>query len=103
MKKFNLHSHSTFCDGKSSLEQMVLSAIEKGLYCFGFSAHAPVPFDNTFALQYSDKEAYLCECARLKAAYADRIRIFSSLSGAQRESLKGQLSTGPSRLLGFES
>ncbi len=79
MRKFNLHSHSTFCDGKSSLEQMVLSAIDKGLYCFGFSAHAPVPFDNTFALQYSDKEAYLRECARLKAEYADRIRLFTSM------------------------
>ncbi len=79
MIKFNLHSHSTFCDGKSSLEEMVLSAIDKGLEVFGFSAHAPVPFDNTFALPIEDKRAYLQETCRLKAKYADRIRLYTSM------------------------
>ena len=79
MRKFNLHSHSSFCDGANSLEEMALSAIDKGLCCFGFSAHAPVPFENTFALQTHDVEAYLSEIRRLKEKYADKIRLYASM------------------------
>ena len=28
---FDLHMHTTFCDGKNTPEEMVLSAIDKGL------------------------------------------------------------------------
>lgn len=79
MKRFNLHSHSLFCDGKNSLEEMALAAIEKGLYCFGFSAHAPVRFENNFALKQENQEAYLQEARRLKEKYADKIRLFVSM------------------------
>ncbi|MDY4584249.1 MAG: histidinol-phosphatase [Candidatus Onthomorpha sp.] len=79
MKRFNLHSHSLFCDGKSSLEQMVCAAIEKGFYCFGFSAHAPVPFENNFALPFSDIQSYLDETHRLKEKYQSKIRLYTSM------------------------
>ena len=35
--KINLHSHTTFCDGKNSAEEMVVSAIDHGFDVFGFS------------------------------------------------------------------
>lgn len=79
MKKFNLHSHSSFCDGKNTLEEMALAAIDRGLCCFGFSAHAPVPFENTFALREQDVAAYLSEISRLKAKYADKIHLYASM------------------------
>src|SRR5574344_302112 len=79
MLKFNYHSHSTFCDGKSSMEEMVLSAIDKGLDYFGFSSHAPFPQENRFALSYSDIQEYLSTAKRLKAKYADKIRLFCSM------------------------
>lgn len=79
MKKFNLHSHSSFCDGTDTLEEMALSAMDKGLYCFGFSAHAPVPFENTFALQARNVDAYLSEIRRLKEKYADKIHLYASM------------------------
>ena len=82
MKRFKLHSHSWFCDGKNTLEEMVLAAIEKGLYCFGFSAHAPVPFENNFALKIEDQESYLQQTRSLKEKYADTDRktIYNSLN-----------------------
>lgn len=79
MLKFNYHSHSLFCDGKNTLEEMALSAIEKGLKYFGFSAHSPVPFENDFALQYHDIDNYLNEIKRLKEKYSDKIKLFSSM------------------------
>ncbi|MCK9163064.1 MAG: histidinol-phosphatase [Bacteroidales bacterium] len=79
MLKFNYHSHSTYCDGKNSLEEMAQSGIEKGLSYFGFSAHSPVPFDNDFGLQYSEIQNYLSETIRLKVKYEDKIKLFTSM------------------------
>lgn len=46
--KINLHSHTTFCDGKNSAEEMVVSAIDHGFDVFGFSGHSYTPFDESY-------------------------------------------------------
>ena len=45
MIRSTLHNHTTFCDGRSSPEEMVLAAVAAGLMDLGFSAHSPAPFD----------------------------------------------------------
>ena len=40
MRYSNLHTHSTYSDGKYSLEENVLSAIEKQMRSIGFSDHS---------------------------------------------------------------
>ena len=37
MIKTNYHTHTSFCDGKSTAEQMILSAIDKKFDILGFS------------------------------------------------------------------
>ena len=37
----NLHSHTTFCDGKNTPEEMVRAAIALGMDSLGFSGHMP--------------------------------------------------------------
>jgi histidinol-phosphatase (PHP family) len=39
MRPFSYHVHTEFCDGKSSAEEMVLSAIAAGFDSLGFSSH----------------------------------------------------------------
>ncbi len=39
MRPFSYHTHTEFCDGKSSAEEMVLSAIAAGFDSLGFSSH----------------------------------------------------------------
>ena len=34
--KANFHTHSKFCDGKNTAEEMVLAAIDKGFTVLGF-------------------------------------------------------------------
>jgi histidinol-phosphatase (PHP family) len=70
----NLHTHSTFCDGKNTPEEIVLSAIEKKFDSIGFSGHAYTPYDLRYCMK--DTEGYEKEILQLKEKYAKEIRIF---------------------------
>ncbi len=75
MFKTNYHSHSEFCDGTGKLEDYVKSAISKGFDVFGFSGHAPLPFENDWTMQKSVFNGYLNETRRLKEAYKNIINL----------------------------
>lgn len=77
---FNFHTHSFFCDGSADPERYVEAAIRAGFHSLGFSSHAPVPFNNGFAIQ--DKvilKNYLDSIIGLKLKYASRINIMLGL------------------------
>ena len=40
-----VHTHSDFCDGKNTMEEMAEAAYRAGIRCFGFSGHSFVPLD----------------------------------------------------------
>ena len=70
----NLHTHSVFCDGKNTLEEMVISAIEKGFCSLGFSGHAYTDFDLSYCM--TDTDGYINEVLRLKEKYKKDIQIY---------------------------
>lgn len=76
----NLHTHSTFCDGKNTLEEMVETALSRGFHSIGFSKHSYMPFSSYFKWTAEEAAenaaAYRREAARLKDLYRDRIEIF---------------------------
>lgn len=77
--KQNLHTHSVFCDGKDTLEEMVLAAIEKGFDSIGFSGHTHMEQIADFSLKVEMAPEYKAEALRLKEAYKDQIAIFCGL------------------------
>ena len=82
-EKINLHTHSTFSDGKNTAEEHVLAAIEKGFTVLGFSEHSMHPLDPAFYsavdsnwhMQPQNFSKYVAEVKRLKEKYADRIKL----------------------------
>ena len=60
----NYHTHTSFCDGKNTPEEIVLYAIEKGFTSIGFSGHGYTPFDLRYCMK--DTEGYIKEISRLK-------------------------------------
>lgn len=78
MIKQNLHSHCIYCDGKNTLEEMVLSAIEKKFTILGFSSHAYSPNDDV-GMTRENQEIYKKEIKELKEKYKDQIQIFLGL------------------------
>lgn len=74
-----LHTHSIYCDGKDTLEQMVLTAIEKGFDSIGFSSHSYMDIYADFSMSEEKAAQYKAEIAQLKVKYADQIKIYCGL------------------------
>ncbi len=74
-----LHTHSIFCDGKDSLEEMVLTAIDKGFDSIGFSGHSYMDIYSEFSMDDEKAAAYKAEIARLQQVYGDKIKIYCGL------------------------
>ena len=74
-----LHTHSNLCDGKNTLEEMVLSAIEKGFDSIGFSGHSFMEIYAELSMSEEKIAIYKSEIARLQQVYGDRIKIFCGL------------------------
>jgi len=70
----NLHTHTTFCDGKNTPEEVVLSAIEKGFDSIGFSGHGYTDFDLSYCI--NDIDGYKASVNSLKEKYKDKIQIY---------------------------
>ena len=71
----NLHTHTTFCDGAITPEEMVIAAIEKGCDSFGLSGHSYALHDTEYCMSQDGTRDYITEVRRLKEKYAGRIEI----------------------------
>lgn len=75
----DLHTHTTFSDGKNTPEEMVQAAIEKGMECIGFSDHGYTPFDESYCLQKHRLEEYRATVDALKEKYRGKIKILCGI------------------------
>lgn len=77
----NLHTHTVFCDGVNTPEEMVQSAIKLGLHTLGFSGHTPVPVsgDTEWCMSEEDMLVYRDQILDLKRKYQDQIEILLGL------------------------
>lgn len=77
--KFDSHVHSTYsCDGKDSLEDMVVSAINKGLQYICFTEHIDHnPLDYGFG--FFNYPAYSIEIEKMRDKYSSYIEILKGI------------------------
>lgn len=69
------HTHTCYCDGKSTPEEMVREAIRLGCREIGFSGHAYTPFDGSFCMTQENTKAYIEAVRQVQKTYGDQIRI----------------------------
>ena len=79
MQDFNLHMHTTYCDGKDTAEAMTLAAIEEGLAAAGFSGHSFTPHDQSYCMSREGTQRYIEEISGLKQKYAGSIRLLTGI------------------------
>lgn len=75
----DLHIHTTYSDGKNTPEEVVLSAIEKGLKVIGFSDHAPTFFDSGYCMKTEKLDSYKEEIYALREKYKGKIEILCGI------------------------
>ena len=86
----NFHTHSVFCDGKDTPEEMVQKALSLGFRVLGFSGHSYTDFDSC-GMTPEREENYRTEIARLKAAYTGRIELYC---GVEQDYFSGRRANG---------
>ena len=79
MIKSNCHTHTTFCDGKNSAEEMTLAAIEKGFASLGFSGHSPMYYDTDWTMTKENVSKYIADVRRVKDMYKDKIDVLCGI------------------------
>ena len=77
--KQNLHTHSTFDDGKNPPEEMINVALAKGFDSIGFSGHAYMYYSEKYSMSKQGTIEYRNEILRLKEKYKDKIKIYLGL------------------------
>ena len=70
----NIHTHSTFVDGRDTPEAMVGAALEKRFHTLGFSEHGHADYDEC-SMRPEQEAEYRGEILRLKRKYAGQIDI----------------------------
>lgn len=76
---YNYHTHTCFCDGSDEPVKYVQEALNNGFKALGFSGHAPVPFENSFAIREDRLNDYLAAINSLKEQFSNSIELLLSL------------------------
>lgn len=75
MRYRNLHTHTTYCDGKSTVEEVVASALAKNLHTLGFSGHSYLFFDDVTMTPENTKK-YIADVNAAREKYKEQIDIY---------------------------
>lgn len=79
MRYSNLHTHTNFSDGKHSVEENILSAIEKKMLSIGFSDHSYTACDTSYCMPAERYPDYHSTVLAMKEKYADQIPVYLGL------------------------
>ena len=79
MIKCNLHTHTKYCDGKNTPEEIVKQAISSGFSAVGFSGHGFTPGDLSYCMTQENTEKYIKEINLLKEKYKEKIEVYLGL------------------------
>ncbi len=72
----SLHTHTFYCDGKYSAEDMILAAIKNNMQSIGISTHGPTPFVSDWNIKNDNIDKYIDEINQLKEKYRNNIEIY---------------------------
>ncbi|MEE0928607.1 MAG: histidinol-phosphatase HisJ family protein [Acutalibacteraceae bacterium] len=71
----DLHTHTAYCDGDNTPEEMLLSAIEKGFNTYGFSSHSHLSYDESWNMSHAEQKKYVAEVLSLREKYKGKIEV----------------------------
>lgn len=80
-RAYNLHSHTQFCDGRTTMAEMAARAVECGFAHYGFTPHSPIPASVSSSCNMDPARVpdYIDEFMRLRALHAGHINLYLSM------------------------
>ena len=94
----NFHTHSTWCDGKNTVEEMIVGAIERKFEAIGFTSHAMFPYFESWSLGPSAAKEYVAGIRAAAEKYAKYIKVYC---GLETDYLPGVTTPEKSRYAGY--
>ncbi|MCQ2546327.1 MAG: histidinol-phosphatase [Clostridia bacterium] len=75
----NFHTHTCYCDGENTPEEMVFAALDAGMVALGFSGHGHTDFDVGVCMSVEDTDRYEEEIRTLEMEFGDQIDIYCGI------------------------
>ena len=72
----NYHTHTSHCDGRNTVDEMVQSAIKAGMDGLGFSGHGTCIYDKGFCMSEESTLLYIEDVEKAKIQYQEDIDIY---------------------------
>lgn len=72
----DFHIHTTYCDGISTVDEVIKRAVSLNLSAIGFSSHEYTSVDESYCMKSEDAEKYVREIAEKKEEYREKIEIY---------------------------
>lgn len=76
MIRTNYHSHTSYCDGRNTADEMAAAAYRAGLAAWGFSGHGYTSYNEEYCMSRENTQRYMADVLRLKGEYAGRMEIY---------------------------
>lgn len=76
MIRTNYHSHTSYCDGRNTADEMAAAAYAAGLVAWGFSGHGYTAYNEEYCMSRENTQRYIEDVRRLKGEYAGRMEIY---------------------------
>lgn len=78
-RRYTLHSHTEFCDGRATMEAFARKAVEDGFTHYGFSPHSPIVIPSPCNMLRDNVARYDDEYRRISEEYGDRVKFYRSM------------------------
>ena len=79
MIKYDLHTHTYYCDGENAPAEMIQEALKKDFDMIGFSGHAHTDLDKEYSMSIEGTKNYVKDILKLKEDYEGKIDILCAL------------------------
>lgn len=77
--RYNLHSHTEFCDGRASVRLMTEAAFKAGMSLYGHTPHSPIPVESGCNMLRRDVDVYLREVSGLAERFEGEMHVLAGM------------------------
>ena len=78
-RRYTLHSHTEYCDGRATMEAFARKAVEEGFTHYGFTPHSPIIITSPCNMLRDNVARYDAEFSRIVREHGDKVKFYRSM------------------------